>query len=102
MKFLLTSDENFKDYFAALVNRSNGDMSGRLERALPPQFAVGRRGGAGARRQGHRAQRGPARQPVSRWAGGRARPVRVGGSPRGTSRRPPLRSRRSVGARGGR
>ena len=27
MKFLLTSNENFKDYFAALVNRSNGDMS---------------------------------------------------------------------------
>ena len=27
MKFLLTSNENFKDYFATLVNRSNGDMS---------------------------------------------------------------------------
>ena len=27
MKFLFTSNENFKDYFAALVNRSNGDMS---------------------------------------------------------------------------
>ena len=27
MKFLFTSDENFKDYFATLVNRSNGDMN---------------------------------------------------------------------------